>query len=108
MCAARGCAAPRVTRYRVEIVTPLSASTSPPVYPMPTWAERVYTRHFYDTWAERIVGVVTLLFMVATLVVAALFYAKRQSKIVKASNHLFCQLMFLGGLLLCVQQRCAC
>lgn len=100
----RGCLAHRprcgcawLIRYRVEIVTPLSAATSAPVFPAPGWDEREYRRRIYASPREQAVAAITGILMLATLVLSVLFVLNRNAVIVKASNHVFCQLMFLAG-----------
>jgi len=57
----------------------------------------MYVRESFGTVQEVLLVALSGLLMLATAVVSIMFFVKRHSKIVRASNHWFCQLMFVAG-----------
>jgi hypothetical protein len=65
----------------LQLVTPLSAAEYQPVYPMPTWDERVYTPQLFNTVIEEVVVVLSGICFGMVILLVAFFSYHRNGQV---------------------------
>lgn len=79
-------------------LTPLSIGVDP-IFPLPTWKERVFKPSFYDAGHEQGMLAINTIIIAAFIVVFALIWMNYTHPVIRASTPSFCSLVILGKLL---------
>jgi len=84
-----------------QIIAPVNIG-SPVVYPLPTWAERVYAPEFYATAAEKVLLAINSLAIAlcVALFVFVLYWSR--SAVIRAATASFSMVIILGGILMLI------
>jgi hypothetical protein len=75
---------------------------SPPVYPLPTWEERIFDPQFYSTTNERIMIAINSVCIALCVVLLAVVVKNWKLHVIRAATPSFCVVIILGGIFMLI------
>lgn len=89
------------TGKRPLLISPYNIGSTP-VFPLPTWPERVFDPRFYSEASEKIVIAVNSVLIVLCLLLVGVVLANWRTPVIRAATPSFCLLIILGGIMMLI------